>query len=76
MVVRAICEICLSDVDDGGERWGGILMMHKGVQRQCLVVVRAIGNIRSNVVDEGGEGRGGVEAMHGGGIVIFFLLLL
>ncbi len=39
MVVRAICEIRLSDVDDGGEGWGWILMMHKGVQRGCLVVV-------------------------------------
>ncbi len=42
---------------------GGILMMHKGVRRQCLVVVRAMGNIRSNVVDEGGEGGGGVDAI-------------
>ncbi len=32
MVVRTIFEICLSDVDDGGEGWGGILMMHNGVQ--------------------------------------------
>ncbi len=61
MVVRTICEICLSDVDDGGERWGGILMMHKGVRRRCLVVVRVMGNICLNVVDEGGEA--GVEAI-------------
>jgi hypothetical protein len=38
-------------------------MMHKGVQRQCLVVVRAMGNIRLNVVDEEGEGGEGVEAI-------------
>ncbi len=63
MVVTTICEICLSNVDDGGEGWGGILMMHKGVQRQCLVVVRAMGNIHLNIVDEGGEGGGGVEAI-------------
>jgi hypothetical protein len=55
MVVRTICEICLSDVDDGGEGWGGILMMHKGVRRRCLVVVRAMGNICLNVVDEESE---------------------
>ncbi len=58
MMVRTICEICLSNVDDGGEGWGGILMMHNGVQRQCLVVVRAMGNICLHVVDEGGEGEG------------------
>ncbi len=62
MVVSTICEICLSDVDDGGEGWGGILMMHKGVRRRCLVVVRVMGNIHLNVVDEEGEGGGGVEA--------------
>ncbi len=42
---------------------GGILMMHKGVWRRCLVLVRAMGNIRLNVVDEGGEGGGGVEVI-------------
>ena len=47
MVVREICEIRLSDVDDGGEGWGGILMMHKGVRQQCLVVVRAMGEQRN-----------------------------
>ena len=31
MVVRAKCKICLSNVNDGGEGWGGILAMHKGV---------------------------------------------
>ena len=60
-----------SDVDDGGEGWGGILTMHKGVRQRSLVVVRAMGNIRLNVVDEGGERGGGVEAMHECGIVIF-----
>ncbi len=63
MVVRKICEICLSNVDDVGEGCGGILMMHKGVRRRYLVVVRAMGNICLNVVDEGGEGGGGVEAI-------------
>ena len=63
MVVRTICEICLSDVHDVGERWGGILMMHNGVWQRCLVVVRAMGNIRLNVVDKGGEGGRGVEAI-------------
>ncbi len=63
MVVRMICEICLSDVDDGEEGWGGILMMHNGVRQRCLVVVTAMGNIRLNIIDEGGEGRGGVEAI-------------
>ena len=63
MVVKTICEICLSDVDDGGEGWGGILMMHNGVRQRCLVVVTAMGNIRLNVVDKGGEGGGGVEAI-------------
>jgi hypothetical protein len=75
MVVRAICEICLSNVDDGGEGWGGILMMHKGVRRRCLVVVRAMGNICLNVIDEKAEGGGGVEAMHGGGIVFRFVIV-
>ena len=46
-----------------GRDGGGILMMHKGVRRRCLVVVRAMGNIRLNVVDEEGEGGGGVEAI-------------
>ena len=63
MVVRTICEICLSNVDDGGEGWGGILMMHNGVRRRCSVVVRAMGNICLNVVDEEGEGGVGVEAI-------------
>ncbi len=63
MVVRTICEICLSDVHDGGEGWEGILMMHNGVRRRCLVVVTAMGNIRLNVVDKGGEGGGGEEAI-------------
>ncbi len=63
MVVRTICKICLSDVDDGGEGWWGILMMHNGVRQQYLVVVRVMGNIHLNVVDEGGEGGGGVEAI-------------
>ncbi len=42
---------------------GGILMMHKGVRRRCLVVVRAMGNIRLNIIDEEGEGGEGVEAI-------------
>jgi hypothetical protein len=63
MAVRTICEICLSDVDDREEGWGGILMMHKGVRGRCLVVVRAKGNIHLNVVDEEEEGGGGVEAI-------------
>ncbi len=63
MVVRTICKIFISDVDDGGEGWGEILMMHNGVRQQCLVVVKAMGNICLNVVDKGGEGGGGVEAI-------------
>ncbi len=75
MMVRAICEICLSNVDDGGEGWEGILMMHKGVRWCCLVVVRAMSNIHLNVIDEGGKGGGGVEVMHGGGIVFPFVIV-
>ncbi len=54
MVVRMICEICFSNVDDGGEGWGGILTMHKGVRERCLVVVRVICDIRLSNVDDGG----------------------
>jgi hypothetical protein len=58
MVVRLICEICLSNVDDGGEGWGGILTMHKWVRQGCLVVVRVICDIRIS--------NGGILVMHKG----------